>query len=262
MSGGDALANQQWTAQRRVFQDSQYNAVQSLYWANQRGKRGAPTPVQSGLETPAETAVDQAQMEVEQEIREQEPDPSLLQPFTLQDQAALEVTAAEVGVNVQDHNAVQEWLAAPVQNNRAVFDMMRAYRTKVIRPEYFSLVAQLEAGLRALNNNIFSVRKELSWMAADNRQCTFACGPCRQAIIPKKGFWHAGPCPISSVSFIPAFALFQLYDRCYPWFFGNHATCDVSIILVLRLGLVHLLVHLERFAYQTSLGNCKLSAGV
>ena len=177
MSGGDALANRQWTDQRLVFQDTQYNAVQALYWANQRGKRSAPTPVQSGLDTPAETEQDKAQMEVEQEHQERDPDPSLLQPFTLQDQAALEITAAEIGVNIQDHNAVQQWLAAPVQNNRAVFDMMRAYHTKVIRPEYFSLVAQLEAGLRTLNNNIFSVRKELSWMAADNRQAQkHACG--------------------------------------------------------------------------------------
>ena len=110
-------------------------------------------------------------MEVEADAAETAtPEPTLLQPFSLQDEAALSTTMAEVGVNVTDQNATQQWMQAPVTNNRQVFELVRAYHQKVIRPEYFSLAAQLEVGLRNLNNNIFKVRQEVSWMASENRQ--------------------------------------------------------------------------------------------
>ena len=163
------VANQQWEAQRAIFKTPEYESVQSLFWTTTRQKRPAPSPQTSGLGTPAEP--DKAAMEVEADIRaETEPAPTLLQPFSLQDEAALEVTAGALGVNIQDHNAVQQWLDAPVGTNRDMFRVLRTYHEKVVRPEYYSLAAQLEAGLRNLNANIFKIRQEVSWMAADNRQ--------------------------------------------------------------------------------------------
>ena len=157
----DQEADRQWTATCQVFQDEQYNAVQSLFWGQTRQKRSAPTPCQSNLTTPQESgAVDQAAMEVEREIEENKPAlVTFLQPFSLQDEAALSSTAAELGINVADHNAVQQWLNQPVGSNRDVFAVIRAYRQKVIRPEFYSLAA-----------HIFNIRQELSWMTAENRQ--------------------------------------------------------------------------------------------
>ena len=165
-----AGADHQWTATRQVFQDEQYNAVQSLFWQNQRPKRSAPTPCQSNLTTPQEAAPDAAHMEVEAELAEDKPQPvSFLQPFSLQDEAALSTTVAELGVNVADHNAVQQWLQRPVGTNQDMFAVIRAYHEKVVRPEFYSLAAQLEVGLKNLHNEVFQVRKELSWMTAENR---------------------------------------------------------------------------------------------
>ena len=128
-----ADADRQWTATRQVFQDEQYNAVQSLFWQHQRPKRSAPTPCQSNLTTPQEAAQDAAHMEVEAELAEDKPQPvSFLQPFSRQDEAALSTTVAELGVNVADHNAVQQWLQKPVGTNQDMFAVIRAYHEKVV----------------------------------------------------------------------------------------------------------------------------------
>ena len=98
----------------------------------------------------------------------------------LQSDAAISVTAGALGVNINDRNAVQQWLSTPVASaasNQQVFEMVRACHENVIRPEYYSLVTQLESGLKAVNDGVFRVRKEVAWMIADNRlQQKYACG--------------------------------------------------------------------------------------
>ena len=75
--------------------------------------------------------------------------PGLLQPFNLEPNAALEVTVAALGINRQDKAAVNQWLDQPVANNCELFATMR----------------------------LFNVRRELSWMSADNRMAhKHACG--------------------------------------------------------------------------------------
>ena len=87
------------------------------------------------------------------------------------------MTAATQGVDVNDHNALEQWCKQPVANNLQVFNLVRAYHEKVIRPEYYTLVFQLEAGLRSVDNRVFAVRRELGWMAAENRQAQkYECG--------------------------------------------------------------------------------------
>ena len=79
---------------------------------------------------------------------------TMLQPFTLETTAALQVTAGPQGVDVNDHNALEQLCKQPVQNNLQVFNRERAYHKKVIRPEYHALVFQLEAGLRSVDSRI------------------------------------------------------------------------------------------------------------
>ena len=72
---------------------------------------------------------------------------------------------------------MQQWLERPVANNRELFPTMRAYHEQVIRPEMYSLIVQLETGLKTLNNALFTMRRELSWMTAENRLAQkYACG--------------------------------------------------------------------------------------
>ena len=147
---------------RQVHAGDQYTAVQQLYWRSTQTKRSAPTPVQRRLGTPAEA---DETMEVDTETTT----PALLQHFSLQQDAALEVTVAAPGVNPADKQAAQGWLDQPVTSNREMFATMRAYHEQVIRPETYALIVQLETGLKTLNSGIFQMRKELSWMTADNR---------------------------------------------------------------------------------------------
>ncbi|CAE7869975.1 unnamed protein product [Symbiodinium microadriaticum] len=152
---------------RQLFQSRDYQQVQEVYWQSLRQKRGPPTPIQSGLTTPQEVGRP-TEMECDTEGQAASSDPSLLMPFTLQDQAALDVTIADFGINPQDTNAVNTWLeTAPT--NRQVMQLVRSYHKNVIRPEYYTLVFQLEAGLRHVGDSVFKVSKDLAWMAADNR---------------------------------------------------------------------------------------------
>ena len=149
--------------------------MSKLYWQGGAAKRGPPTPVGSGITTPAETPKPaQETMEVDTE-GEQKAD--LLQPFSFQSDAAIEVTAGALGVDINDQNAITGWLEQLVTNNRQVFDMVRAYHEKVIRPEYYSLTCQLEQGLKQVNEGVLHVRRELAWMASENRTAQrHACG--------------------------------------------------------------------------------------
>ena len=74
-------------------------------------------------------------------------------------------------------DALEQWCKQPVANNLQIFNLVRAYHEKVICPEYYTLVFQLEAGLRSVDSRVFAVRRELGWMAAENRQAQkYECG--------------------------------------------------------------------------------------
>ena len=162
-----------------MYQSSEYQAVHDVYWRNQQPKRGPPTPAVSAANTPQEGSVTgTGRMEVDSvaasgaALTGSNQCSTMLQPFTLETTPALQVTASSQGVDVNDYNALQ-----PVANNLQVFNLVRAYHEKVIRPEYYTLVFQLEAGLRSVNNRVFAVRRELGWMAAENRQAQkYECG--------------------------------------------------------------------------------------
>ena len=174
----DPQALQQFEGVRNLFQQPDYQAVASVFWNRAGTKRGPPTPAASVTTTPADTA-EGGHMEVDTagEEASSSAGPSLLQPFSYQDEAAIQVTAGALGVDINNHNALEQWKASPVQSKEEVFQMMRAYHEKVVRPEYFSLICQVEASLKNLNDQIFKTKKELAWMVADNRLGQkYACG--------------------------------------------------------------------------------------
>ena len=65
-----------------------YQAVQELYWKRQNHKRSAPTPVGSGLTTPAEPAADVTMGGDDHNAPTGSADASLIQSFSLQDDVA------------------------------------------------------------------------------------------------------------------------------------------------------------------------------
>ena len=79
-------------------------------------------------------------------------------------------TSSELGVDINDHTAVQAWLGQPVSCNQQVYNLVRAYHRHVIRPEYYNLVVQLEQSSKGVEDEVFQAKQELQWMAQDNRQ--------------------------------------------------------------------------------------------
>ena len=173
----NTVATQQFLEQRATYQTAEYKAVQTAFFGPPRVKRSAPTPVHSGLTTPQEGTVADEVMRDAAEFAEPPEERHLLTPFSLQDQAALQVTLGTIGVDINDQNAIQAWGLQQPANNAEIFQMVRAYHEKVIRPEYYSLICQLEAGLKAVDDRCFQVKKEVAWMASENRQLQkHACG--------------------------------------------------------------------------------------
>ena len=99
-----------------------------------------------------------------------ETQPSLLLPFTIDDSTAIGLTTSDLIVYINNHTAVQAWLGQPVQCNKQVYNLKRAYHRHVIRPEYYNLVVQLEQSLKGVEDEVLQTKQELQWMAQDNRQ--------------------------------------------------------------------------------------------
>ena len=157
--GGQAV--QAFQEQRVLTQAPAVQAVQEIYWRDRaNNKRGPPTPVASSAATPQEDAARMG------------PDlaaPTLVQPWTLEDHTASQLVAAEFGADINSEQGVQQWLSQPVQTNKDVMAIVRSYHAKVIRPELYHLVLQVETALGKLGDDLFATRQELAWMASENR---------------------------------------------------------------------------------------------
>ena len=166
----DPAAMQTFLAQRAQLQQVGHQEVQEVYWSSRKAaKRGPPTPAPSGPSTPAEPAAPTTTLA--------EAPPTLVHPFTLDNTAADAVTAAEMGVNINDRAALQAWQTAPVTTTQDVMKILKSYHKTVIRPELYNMVLQLENALRNVDDRLFQAKRELEWMAKDNRnQQRIACG--------------------------------------------------------------------------------------
>ena len=134
---------QQFENQRtHIAGAAEFLASQRLFWEERANrKRVAPqTPMQSGSGTPAvdhDAAPSGA-------TGSDALGPSLVQPVTVQDEAAFAFTAADQGVDINVAANLQNWLTTPVQTNRDVLRLVRSYHKQVIRPEYYNIAIQLE----------------------------------------------------------------------------------------------------------------------
>ena len=96
-------------------------------------------------------------------------EPTLIHPFNSDYQAAIQVTAGAMGVDINDQTQVNSWLPTPVTTTQQVMTLMRNYHKAVIRPELYNMVTQLETAVKAVDDRVCRVRREMEWMCCDNR---------------------------------------------------------------------------------------------
>ena len=169
MSPAEQAAVQQFENQRtRIAGAAEFVASQRLFWEERTNKkrRSPTTPMQSGGGTPTgdHNAAPSGAAGPDEVLG-----PSLVQPVTVQDEAAIAFTAADQGVDINVAANVQAWLTTPVQTNRDVIRLIRSYHKQVIRPEYYNIAIQLETALKHIDDRVFQTKRELAWMSADNR---------------------------------------------------------------------------------------------
>ena len=169
MSPAEQAAVQQFENQRtHIAGAAEFVESQRLFWEERTNKkrRSPTTPMQSGGGTPTgdHNAAPSGAAGSDEVLG-----PSLVQPVTVQDEAAIAFTAADQGVDINVAANVQAWLTTPVQTNRDVIRLIRSYHKQVIRPEYYNIAIQLETALKHIDDRVFQTKRELAWMSADNR---------------------------------------------------------------------------------------------
>ena len=169
MSPAEQAAVQQFENQRtHIAGAAEFVASQPLFWEERTNKkrRSPTTPMQSegGMPTGDHNAAPSGAAGPDDVLG-----PSLVQPVTVQDEAAIAFTAADQGVDINVAANLQAWLTTPVQTNRDVLRLIRSYRKQVIRPEYYNIAIQLETALKHIDDRVFHTKRELAWMSADNR---------------------------------------------------------------------------------------------
>ena len=155
-----------------------YQASQTQWFeANRTKKRGPPSAAgisSSGLTTPAETdtvmeGADRPEATPPQEQAQSSSTP-LIQPITVEKEAAYAITASQSGVNAQDPAEYSAWLNQRLTTRAEVLDTVRAYHTSVIRTEIQNVVLQIENIFKLLDDRVLRNHDNLQWLLSDSRQ--------------------------------------------------------------------------------------------
>ncbi|OLQ14689.1 hypothetical protein AK812_SmicGene1123 [Symbiodinium microadriaticum] len=149
-----------------------YAAAQQLYFEQRRtAKRGPPTPgfSSTGLTTPLGSEPTAPAPEEASGSQATPPTQGFVQAFQVQDDVALQLTAAQAGVNPQDTGALRTWLGGTVTTRATVLETIRHYHKAVIRPELYNLVTQVEQALIRVDDRVLRQQADLDWMCSENR---------------------------------------------------------------------------------------------
>ncbi|OLP92580.1 putative sulfoacetaldehyde acetyltransferase [Symbiodinium microadriaticum] len=149
-----------------------YAAAQQLYFEQCRtAKRGPPTPgfSSTGLTTPLGSEPTAPAPEEASGSQATPPAQGFVQAFQVQDDVALQLTAAQAGVNPQDTGALRTWLGGTVTTRATVLETIRHYHKAVIRPELYNLVTQVEQALIRVDDRVLRQQADLDWMCSENR---------------------------------------------------------------------------------------------
>ncbi|CAE7601817.1 unnamed protein product [Symbiodinium sp. CCMP2592] len=149
-------------AQRALYSTQpEVRTMQSMYFKHDsQRKRGPPTPVMSAGTTPQDAPEAPAASSDE---------PALVAPTVMEAEVAMQTTTGHFGIDVNDHNAVSQFLQRPVQTAEDVLRLVHGYHLKVIRPETFGMILQVEAAIKSMNDRLFTTTQELKFLASENR---------------------------------------------------------------------------------------------
>ena len=178
----DQALAEAYLRQRQGATTTPYAAAQQLYFEQRRtAKRGPPTPgfSSTGLTTPLGS--EPTAPAPEEASGSQATPPA--QGF-VQDDVALQLTAAQAGVFPQDTGALRTWLGGTVTTRATVLETIRHYHKAVIRPELYNLVTQVEQALIRVDDRVLRQQADLDWMCSENRTTqkqasglqVFSCG--------------------------------------------------------------------------------------
>ena len=167
----DPAAVQVYAEEYQRLRQVDHASVQQVYWQHRQStKMGPPTPLDSAAGTPMGDLPRGGEASGSDQTTPQDIPPTLVHPFTVDDGAATQITAGLMGVDINQPQRVEEWLRAPVTTTQDVMKILRCYHKGVIRRELYNMVLQVETALRTVDDRVFQVKRELSWMASDNRQ--------------------------------------------------------------------------------------------
>ena len=169
-------AHQQLGAQQEITRQPVYAVNQSMWFQQRQDKRKAPSASGSMLGTPLAAESD-ATMEIGPDpfaARQATPPEAgqgatLFQPFPVDEETTYSLTAAQMGVNINNPAEVQAWLSGAVTTRGDVLKTIRAYHHGVLRPELLNYVAQVEGVVKTLDDRIAMNQENLRWLASDNR---------------------------------------------------------------------------------------------
>ncbi|OLP89840.1 hypothetical protein AK812_SmicGene28651 [Symbiodinium microadriaticum] len=162
----DQALAEAYLRQRQGATTTPYAAAQQLYFEQRRtAKRGPPTPgfSSTGLTTPLGS--EPTAPAPEEASGSQATPPA--QGF-VQDDVALQLTAAQAGVFPQDTGALRTWLGGTVTTRATVLETIRHYHKAVIRPELYNLVTQVEQALIRVDDRVLRQQADLDWMCSEN----------------------------------------------------------------------------------------------
>ncbi|OLQ00457.1 hypothetical protein AK812_SmicGene16907 [Symbiodinium microadriaticum] len=166
----DPAAVQVYAEEYQRLRQVDHASVQQVYWQHRQStKMGPPTPLDSAAGTPMGDLPRGGEASGSDQTTPQDIPPTLVHPFTVDDGAATQITAGLMGVDINQPQRVEEWLRAPVTTTQDVMKILRCYHKGVIRLELYNMVLQVETALRTVDDRVFQVKRELSWMASDNR---------------------------------------------------------------------------------------------
>ena len=97
------------------------------------------------------------------------PHDSLISPFPINQEMAVMMTASTF-VNINAPSAIQTWMNSPINTVADVLARTQAYHHKVIRPEIYHLVTQVDHFLRALDDKLQVHDGHMLHLMSDHRR--------------------------------------------------------------------------------------------
>ena len=153
-----------------ISQQPAFAAQSQLFFEEQsRRKRSAPTPVASSSRTTPQEVEGAPQAPTQSNEAASSSTGVVVTRPHLDDHTAYQLTAGQLGHDVNDAAVVEKFLNSKVTTARDVLRLVKGYHEAIIRPELYGAVVQLEYTLKAMNDRLFATQSELRFMASDNR---------------------------------------------------------------------------------------------